>query len=189
MATTTPGAIEELVVAVATGTPGAFARLHGLTERSIRASVAHILIDPWQSEEVTQEVFLEVWQKASQFDARLGSAIGWMFTIARRRAIDRVRSAQAARDRDIHDAVRKAEAPYDPVWETVQARFDRDTVVQGLDGITQLQRAALTSTYLHGRTIAQAAQHLGASESAIKARMSDGLANLRRVIVGSGEAA
>ena len=85
--------------------------------------------------------------------------------------------------------MRKAEAPYDPVWETVQARFDRDTVVQGLDGITQLQRAALTSTYLHGRTIAQAAQYLGASESAIKARMSDGLANLRRVIVGSGEAA
>jgi RNA polymerase sigma-70 factor (ECF subfamily) len=189
MATRTPGAIEEVVAAVAEGAPGAFARLHGMTQRSVHAAVARILIDPWQSEEVTQEVFLEIWQKAAQFDERRGAALAWIITIARRRAIDRVRSAQAARERDIRDAERRTPPPHDLVWESVQARFDRDIVERGLNRITPLQRAALTSTYLHGRTVAQAARHLGASESAVKARMSDGLSNLRRVIVASDEAA
>ena len=189
MATSTPGAIEELVTAVGAGAPAAFPRLHQLTERRVYAAVARVLVDPWQSEEVTQDVFLEIWQKATQFDQRQGTAMAWIITIARRRAIDRVRSAQAARERDVRDAERTPVLLHDPVWETVRARFDRDTVERALSRITPLQRAALTSTYLHGQTISQAARHLGASESAIKTRMSDGLSNLRRVTAASGEAA
>jgi RNA polymerase sigma-70 factor, ECF subfamily len=189
MATSNQGTIEDALADIVAGSPCAFARFHQLTERMVRTAVERILIDPWQSEEVTQEVFLEIWQKASQFDPRQGTAITWMLTIARRRSIDRVRSSQAARERDVRDAERNAIPSYDPVLDTVQARLARDIVSRGLRGITPLQRAALSSTYLQGRTIAETASHLGASESAVKARMSDGLAKLRRVILASGEAA
>ncbi len=187
--TANSGTIEQLINAVQAGESGAFARLHRATERQVRATVLRTLVDPWQSDEVTQEVFLEIWQKVARFDQHRGSALSWMLTIAQRRAVDRVRAAQASSDRDLRNAARNHDLPHDQVWETVQSRFDRETLLNGLARITALQREALTSTYLHGRTIAQTAEHLGASETAVKARVRDGIAHLRRVISASGAAA
>jgi RNA polymerase sigma-70 factor (ECF subfamily) len=184
-----PATIDQLMDSVKAGEPGAFTRLHLATESRVRSTVLRILVDPWQSDEVTQEVFLEVWRKAALFDTGRGSALSWVLTIATRRAIDRVRAVQASRERDVRDAERGADGPRDLVWEAVQARFDQATLLQGLQRITPLQREALTSTYLHGRTISQAAHHLGASESAVKARVSEGIAHLRKVIAAAGEAA
>jgi RNA polymerase sigma-70 factor (ECF subfamily) len=181
--------LEELIAAVVGGEPTAFVRLHCATEQRVRVTVYRILLDTWQSEEVVQEVFLEIWQKASQFDRSRGTAITWMLTIATRRAVDRVRASQASRERDNRDAERGYRPSRDVVWESVESRFDRDTLLVGLERITPLQREALTSTYLGGRTIAQAARHLGASESAVRTRVYDGIAHLRKVIAATGEAA
>ncbi len=181
--------IDELFQCVVAGERNAFAGLHRAMEPRIRATVLRTLLDPWQSDEVTQEVFLEIWQKAAAFDPRRGSAVTWMLTIANRRAIDRVRAAQASRDRDLRDAARNQDRPHDQVWETVESRFSREILLRGLQRISPLQREALTSTYLHGRTIAQAAEHLGASETALKTRVRDGIAHLRNEISSMLQAA
>jgi RNA polymerase sigma-70 factor (ECF subfamily) len=171
--------MDQLLYAVAEAQSAAFTRLHHVAKPVVRAAVLRTLVDPWQSDEVTQDVFLEVWQKAARFDAHRGSAMTWILTIATRRAIDRVRSVQAARERDIQDAARNYDQPHDQVWETLASRFDREQLMKQLTRVTPLQREALTIRYLHGRTIAETAEHLGASQSAVKARVSDGMAQLR----------
>lgn len=70
-----------------------------------------MLRDPAQSEEVTQEVLIEVWRSAARFDAGRGSAMAWIMTLAHRRAVDRVRSAQASADREQRAAVRDHSPP------------------------------------------------------------------------------
>jgi RNA polymerase sigma-70 factor (ECF subfamily) len=175
-------ALRDLLAAIASGDPMAFDRLHRETNRTVVAAIRRVLRDPWQSDEVAQEVFLEVWQKAAQYDSRLGTAHGWILTLAHRRAIDRVRAAQASRDRDLRSAARNVDRPQDQVWDRVESLYDAAELHRALLRLTPLQREALTSTYLHGRSVAEAAGHLGASEKALRTRMRDGLIGLRRMI-------
>ena len=177
-------ALADLVGAVADGDAGAFDQLHRTLRRSVIATIMRILRDPWQSDEVAQEVFLEVWQKAAQFDSRRGTARGWVLTLAGRRAIDRVRASQAARDRDARSAVRNIDRPRDQVWERVESLHEGAQLHKALTRLTPLQREALTVTYLHGRSVAEAAEQLGASETALRTRMRDGLIGLRRMLTG-----
>ncbi len=187
--TTFSSTIDQLVRALSAGEPRAFERLHAATEARVHAVVTQVLIDRWQSEEVTQEVFIEIWEKCSGFDGAKGSALSWMLMIAKRRAVDRVRASQASRQRDLRDAERNRHRPYDAVFEVVEARLDAEMLIESLRRITPLQREAVATTYLHGRTFSEAADHLGASEKAVRTRVRDGLANLRRVIERSGAAA
>ena len=174
--------LRDLLAGVASGDSRAFVRLHGATSGAVVATVQRVLRDPWQSEEVAQEVFLEVWQKASQYDPGRGTAHGWILTMASRRAIDRVRAAQASRDRDARSASRNTERPHDEVWESVESRIAGEELRDALSRLSSLQREALTTTYLHGRSVAEAADQLGASETALRTRMRDGLIGLRRMI-------
>jgi RNA polymerase sigma-70 factor, ECF subfamily len=174
-------ALGGLIAAVASGDSSAFVRLHGATSSAVVTTIQRVLRDPWQSEEVAQEVFLEVWQKASQYDPSRGSVHAWILTMASRRAIDRVRAAQAARDRDARSASRNVERPHDEVSESVELRIASERLSEALSRLSALQREALTTTYLHGRSVAEAADQLGASETALRTRIRDGLIGLRRM--------
>lgn len=88
--------LQELLVAVARGDEAAFARVYDAVAGPVLGLVRSVLRDPAQSEEVAQEVLVEVWQTATRFQASRGSAMTWVMTLAHRRAVDRVRSAQAA---------------------------------------------------------------------------------------------
>ena len=174
--------IGELIGAVAEGDSVAFTQLHRQTSQAVVTTIRRVLRDPWQSDEVAQEVYLEIWQKAIQFDALRGTAHGWILTLASRRAIDRVRAAQAARERDLRSASRTVDRPHDQVWEQVESLFASAQLHGALAQLTPLQREALTTTYLHGRSVAEAMIHLGVSERALRTRMRDGLIGLRRMI-------
>ena len=181
--------LDTLIEAIAAGEPSAFVKLHSAMSSSVIATIQHVLRDPWQSDEVAQEVFLEVWQKAAKFDPTRGTAQGWILTMASRRAIDRVRAAQAARDRDMRSASRALEAENDQVFEIVEARIAATKVHDALAHLTPLQREALTKTYLCGQSVIEAAGYLGASERALRTRIRDGLIGLRRIIALADEAA
>jgi RNA polymerase sigma-70 factor (ECF subfamily) len=84
----------------ARGDEQAFAALYDATSARVHGLVLRVVRDPAQSEEVTQEVFLQVWRTAARYDESKGSALAWLMTLAHRRAVDRVRAAEAGSRQD-----------------------------------------------------------------------------------------
>lgn len=170
---------DDLLVRIAGGDRRAFADLYDRTAPRILGLVTQCLRDPAQSEEVTQEVYLELWQNAAKFEASKGNARSWMMTIARRRAIDRVRASQSSRDRDMRVGIRDQEAAYDVVSETVDIRFANDEVRAAMCHLSAVQREAIELAYFDTLTQAQIADRLGVKIATIKTRLRNGLIALR----------
>ena len=99
-ATASGQALADLLRRCARGDEAAFAELYDATSRRLFGLVLRIVRDHAMSEEVTQEVYLDIWRTSARFDPSRGSALSWMMTIAHRTAVDRVRSSEAARRRD-----------------------------------------------------------------------------------------
>jgi RNA polymerase sigma-70 factor (ECF subfamily) len=167
----------ELLARVARGDERAFERLYDLVAARVHGLARRILRDPAQAEEVAQEVLVEVWRTASRYDPARGSATGWIFTIAHRRAVDRVRSEQAGAER--MRRVATAETPYDDVVEQATARLEKTQVRRCLAGLTELQREAITMAYYGGYSYREVADLLKTGLPTIKTRMRDGLIRLR----------
>lgn len=174
-----PGVLESLLDRVARGDQPAFETLYTAVAGAVLGLVRRVVRDSAQSEEVTQEVLVEVWRCASRFDARQGSALAWIMTLAHRRAVDRVRSAQASAVRDYKAGIRSHTPAFDEVSEQVERRLEREQVRRCLDGLTELQRESVTLAYYRGYTYRETAEVLGASLGTVKTRLRDGLIRLR----------
>lgn len=178
-----PGAVEAdpeaaLVARVARGDHAAFAELYDRLAPTVFGIARAVVRDPAMAEEVTQEVLLEVWRSAPRHDPSRGRARTWVVTIAHRRAVDRVRSEQAGRDR----ADRVAVGEHDVVASASTAvldDLDRQRVRQALDALTPVQREAVTLAYYGGHTYAEVARLLDCPEGTVKTRIRDGLIRLR----------
>jgi RNA polymerase sigma-70 factor, ECF subfamily len=170
--------LTRLLRRVARGDQLAFEAVYDQLARPAYGVIRRVLRDPAQSEEVTQEVLLEVWRTASRFDPAQGSAATWVLTIAHRRAIDRVRSAAAAAEREQRTAA-DVSSPRDEVVDAVEARLDRERVQRCLGGLTEIQRESITLAYYGGYTYRQVAALLGVTLAAIKTRIRDGLIRMR----------
>jgi len=169
-----------LLARVARGDEQAFAAVYDSAAGLVFGVVRAVVRDPAQSEEVTQEVLLDVWRTAARFDARRGSATAWMVTMAHRRAVDRVRAEQAAAERELRQARAAHAGPdYDTVAEAVEARIEAQRVRRCLDSLTELQRESLTLAYYGGYTYRQVAGLLQVAVGTVKTRMRDGLIRLR----------
>ena len=178
-----PPTLEELLSAVARGDQAAFADLYDRVAGPVYGLVRRVLRDPSQSEEITQEVLLEVWRTATRFDHHRGSAQGWIMTMAHRRAVDRVRSEQASRNRDERVAtLNAAGGSFDEVAEDVEIRIEQQQVRQALGRLTDLQRQAVELAYYQGYTYREVAELLDAPLGTVKTRLRDGLIRLRDTI-------
>ena len=162
---------------VARGDRDAFEAVCRRIAAPVFGTVRAVVRDPCQSEEVAQEVLVEVWQNASRFDRERGSAMAWVTTIAHRRAVDRVRSEHRSAERELRAAV--AAIAYDQVAEEAEARLDRERVRRCLRSLTVLQREAVTLAYYGGYTHRQVADLLGVPPGTVSTRMRDGLIRLR----------
>ncbi|HEX5810476.1 MAG TPA: ECF RNA polymerase sigma factor SigK [Pseudonocardia sp.] len=171
--------IDNLLRAVARGDDAAFTRLYDLLAPRVFGLARRVLRDPAQAEEMAQEVLVEVWRTASRFDSQRGSGLSWVLTIAHRRTVDRVRSEQAASDRLQKVAAASVHVPYDEVADQVGSRLERQQVRRCLDGLTELQRQAITLAYYGGHTYREVATLLDAALPTVKTRMRDGLIRLR----------
>lgn len=170
---------EDLLRRVARGETDAFETVYERLSGPVFGLVLQVLRDRAQSEEVAQEVLVEVWQTASRFDGDRGSARAWALTMARRRAIDRVRSAQAGTDREFRAAARDQDLPFDQTAEAVETSLERRAVRRCLRMLTELQRESVTLAYYRGYTQTEVARLLGVPLGTIKTRMRDGLIRLR----------
>jgi len=170
---------DELLVAVAGGDEAAFASLYDLTSGKVLGLARRVLRDPTQAEEVAQEVFLQVWRQAGRFDQRAGTALAWVLTLTHRRAVDRVRSAQAASTREQRAAEHDVQRAHDEVVEAVEQRLEAEQVRRCLEGLTELQRESVTLAYYQGFSYSEVGGVLGVPLGTIKTRMRDGLIRLR----------
>jgi len=174
-----PETPEQLLRRSATGDEAAFAQLYDDVAPRLFGLVRRVVRDPAQSEEVTQEVFLEIWRHSARFDPAKGGALSWMLTIAHRKAVDRVRSAEAARTRDVGYGTRNQDVTHDSTSEAVVERLDAERVHRALATLTQAQRQALELAYLSGYTHTEVATMLDLPLGTAKTRIRDGLIRLR----------
>jgi len=169
----------ELLLRVADGDQTAFARLYDMLSPRVFGLIVRVLVDRSQSEEVLQEVFLEIWQSATRFAPNKGQGRSWVLTIAHRRAVDRVRSAQASTDRDVRAGFRDMDVAHDGVAEEVELRIEGQRVSEALATLPDPQREAITLAYFGGYSQSEIAALVGAPLGTIKTRMRDGLSRLR----------
>ena len=170
--------LDSLLTRVARGDQAAFEGVYDTLAGPVYGLINRVVRDPAQSEEVAQEVLLEVWRAAARFDPAKGSAATWVMTIAHRRAVDRVRSAAAAAARE----VKTAEVPSsngDEVADSVAASIEAERVRRCLDGLTEAQRESISLAYYGGYSYRQVGERLGVALSTIKTRIRDGLIRMR----------
>ncbi len=166
-----------LLARVARGDHAAFEAVYDQFVGPVYGLVRKILRDPAQSEEVAQEVLIEVWRAASRFDPARGSAAAWVMTIAHRRAVDRVRSENAAATRE--QKLTPGPVTGDDVAELVETALDRQRVRRCLGTLTPLQAESVKLAYYGGYSYPQVAELLGVALGTVKTRIRDGLIRLR----------
>ena len=171
--------LEDVVARVALGDEEAFELLYERMAGQVLGLVRRVLRDPAQSEEVAQEVLVEVWRTATRFDRSRGSASTWILTMAHARAVDRVRSAVAATARDERVGVRHIGREFDEVAEEVELRMEQQAVRSCLSTLTELQREAVRLAYYGGYTYREVAELLDSPLGTVKTRLRDGLIRLR----------
>jgi RNA polymerase sigma-70 factor (ECF subfamily) len=176
---------DDLLVLTAEGNRDAFTVFYDRTAPRVFGLVKRVLVDPAQSEEVTQDVYLEVWQNAPRFDPAKGKAVSWLLTMAHRRAIDRVRASQASRNRDLTVGIRDFEEARDDVEDTVEITLEHQRVTRALRTLTANQQQALEMTYFQGLTNTEAAQQAGIPVGTMKTRLRDALIALRTRVTDS----
>lgn len=164
------------------GDEEAFARLYDLTAKYVYGVALRVLRDPGYSEEITQETFLQIWRTAASYDPDRGSPLAWIITLAHRRAVDRVRSAQSEVDREARYGSSAHQIAYDDVLESVTQRLEAEEIAGYLGVLTEAQREALHLAYYHGLTYREVAARLGIGVSTAKTRLRDGLIKLRKCL-------
>lgn len=171
--------LAELLKLSARGDQDAFARLYDATSARVHGLALRVVRDPAQAEEVTQEAYLEVWRTATRFDRDRGSAVSWLLTIAHRKAVDRVRSAEASTRRDTSYHQQNQPVDHDSTAEAAHASLEAHRVRGALATLTAVQREALELAYFGGYTHTEVASMLDLPVGTAKTRIRDGLIRLR----------
>ncbi|WP_029151187.1 ECF RNA polymerase sigma factor SigK [Microbacterium indicum] len=172
--------VAALLLRTADGDRDAFTQLYDMLSPRVFGLIVRVLVDHHQSEEVLQEVFIEVWQSAARFAPNKGQGRGWVLTIAHRRAVDRVRTAQARTRRDMRVGIRDLEVARDGVAEEVESRVEGRRVVAALGTLPAPQRDALILAYYGGYSQSEIAAMTGSPLGTVKTRMRDGVSKLRQ---------
>jgi len=169
----------ELLRAVARGDENALAGIYDRYRLILFGLILRILHSREEAEDVLQEVFLQVWRRAADFDEARGRAFTWLVTVARSRALDRLR-ALGSRAR-LAEAAPVPQQVGDAAEEAFQSE-QAEVVRRALAQIPADQRQALLLAYFEGLTQMEIAARLGAPLGTVKTRMRAGMIRLRKIL-------
>jgi len=167
-----------LVVAIGRWNESALAEVYRRHGGTVYALARRILGADGRAEEVTQDVFVDLWKRPERFDPARGSLRSFLATVAHGRAVDVVRSDAARAGREQRTAQETATAGYDlesEVWDMAVAA----QVQEALGTLPEQERAAIELAYFNGHTYREVATLLGEPEGTVKSRIRTGLKRLR----------
>ena len=175
----------QLVTSIARYSEVALAEAYRRHGGAVFGLAKRVLMNPTEAEDVTQEVFLRLWNQPDRFDPARGSLRAFLMAQAHGRAVDAVRSTSSRRRREARDAMRTAEAAYDmqrEVWDLALA----DQVAQAMGELPEDERRAIELAYFDGRTYREVAQLLDQPEGTVKSRIRNGMRRMRAVLARAG---
>lgn len=173
---------DRLLESVRAGDKVAFAELYDVLAPQVLGLATHILRDRAQAEEVTQEVFVEVWQNAHTFDPARGSVKAWILRLTKSRAIDRLRSWRSSQARDTDDFNSQLTTWVAAAEDEAQQRLESEQLQELIDSIGEPHRSALMLAYFGELTHQEIADATGVALGTAKTRVRDGLQKLRKAV-------
>lgn len=179
-----PSDLAGLLHLVGTGDQHALAQVYDLVAPRVFGLALRVVRDRALAEEVTQEVFLQVWRQAGEVDPGRGSPLGWLMTLTHRRAVDRVRSEQAQSDRLRRYEDQQTTPAYDSTEEEVVRRVEAQRLHQALALLGEPHRTTVELAYFGGLTHREVASRLDIPLGTAKTRIRDGLRKLKSQLVG-----
>ena len=162
------------------GDEGALNEIYDQFSSFVYGLAVRVIGDARAAEDVSQDVFVTVWERPDAFDPDRGSLRTWLGTLAHRRAVDHVRREEARRRRSIKDAARPETTP--DVEEMAMALVTAERVRAALATLPDEQRRAIQLAYFGGRTYRQVAEVLGIPEGTAKSRLRLGLRRIAEVL-------
>jgi RNA polymerase sigma-70 factor (ECF subfamily) len=177
---------KELIQNVAVGDQQALASLYDATNRAVYGLLLRILSDACEAEEVLLDVYTQAWRQAASFDAGRGSPMAWLTTIARSRAIDRLRRGRAAREHtEPLETVARTAASGDDVEGGVRESETRAVVRAALAELSPEQREVIEMAYYGGYSHSEIAAAKGLPLGTVKTRTRLGMMRLRELLAGA----
>jgi len=173
----------DLLHAIARGDEAALAACYDRYRVILFSQIVRILNDRQEAEDCLQEVFLQVWRRARDFDESRGRAFTWLVTIARSRALDRLRASGSR----LRLATEAAQTPQEQVGDAVKevAQAEEGAIVrEALAELPDEQRRTLLLAYFEGLTQTEIAARLGDPLGTVKTRMRSGMIKLRELLQG-----
>ena len=181
-----PSAVEQwaaLIEQTAQGDEASLAALYDGTSAQVHGLVLRIVRDPAIAEEVTEDVYLQVWRQAVQYDAARGGPISWLLTVARSRAIDRVRSRRTELERSAPISEAMTHASEEPGPEELSQLGQRSRLVRAaLTSLGPDQRVVLELAYFRGMSHSEIAAHLDEPLGTVKTRIRLAMARTRQLL-------
>jgi len=174
--------VAALIGKAAGGDQQAVSELYDATSRMIYGLVLRILGDEAAAEEVLLDVFMQVWRQASSYDAERGSPLAWLATIARSRAIDRLRAGRQHWQRTSSLETVSQQSTGESLEEAAYVTELRAIVREALASLSAEQREALELAYYAGMSHSEIAERLGQPLGTVKTRIRLGMMKLRELI-------
>ena len=175
----------QLVVSIARFSEVALAEVYRRHGGAVFGLAKRVLNNPTEAEDVTQEVFLRLWNQPDRFDAARGSLRSYLLAQTHARAVDAVRSTTSRRLREARQAMQTAEAGYDmqhEVWDLAVA----EQVAGAMGELPDEERRAIELAYFDGHTYREVALLLGQPEGTVKSRIRNGMRRMRATLADRG---
>ena len=176
---------DTLIERITAGDTAALGMLYRRHAGSALAVALRVVGDHDAAEDVVHDTFVSVWQNIDRFRPGRGSARAWILTIARNRAIDRVRAVRPSIEASEADEFALLATSPDPTLDEVLGRLDRGALRDAIDSLPQQQREAIDLAYFRGHTYREIAELTGVPQGTANGRLSRGLANLRERLTGT----